>query len=197
MIVDSQTAGGSTELARLFHEARNGSEDAARQIVTRYSSAIRRTVRHLLHHKLRPKFDTCDFEQAVWASFFAESTQLEGFQSSSDVLKYLVRVARNKVVEEYRRRLLGRKYNVNREHSLDDPDGESPIDHSQATPSQNAIAGEEMARLLAAHPDTQQRLLRRRIEGKTYREMATDERVHERTARRTVQRLRLKWRETT
>ena len=183
-----------TELARLFREARNGSEDAARRIITRYSAAIRRTVRHSLHQKLRAKFDTCDFEQEVWASFFGGRSELNQFDSSSELMKYLVRVARNKVVAEFRRRLQSQKYNVNRERSLDGPDaGPLGIDHSQPTPSQNAIADEEWRRLLGKEPEHYQRMLHMRRDGSTFDEISAGECVNERTARRVVKRARRKW----
>jgi RNA polymerase sigma factor (sigma-70 family) len=177
-----------SELPRLFREARQGNEDAARLIVERYGKAIRRSVRHYLHQKLRAKFDSSDFEQAVWASFFNGQNELDDFTSSTDLMRFLTKVARNKVVDEFRRRVQGKKYNVNRERSLNDPAAPLDFAAAPATPSQMAIAGEEWERLLADAPSHHRRVMRMRMEGAKFTEIAEAEELHERTARRVIAR---------
>lgn len=49
----------------LIGRVREGSEDAAWQLVERYGGHIRRTVRRALDPRLRSKFDSLDFVQSV------------------------------------------------------------------------------------------------------------------------------------
>ena len=54
----------------LMQQISMGSEDAAWELVERYGELIRRAVRRVLNKKLRSKFDSLDFVQLVWSSFF-------------------------------------------------------------------------------------------------------------------------------
>src|SRR6202022_1858906 len=85
----------------------------------RYGHHILHVVRRKLHSKLRPKFDSLDFGQDVWASFFAAEPHDQRFESPSALAAFLAQVARNKVAEAFRTRLQRQKYNLNRENSLD------------------------------------------------------------------------------
>src|SRR5262249_14283511 len=64
-MVDSQQ-----ELRGLMERIRAGSQEAARELCDRYGSHILRVVRRKLDKKLRSKFDSVDFLQSVWTSFF-------------------------------------------------------------------------------------------------------------------------------
>ena len=50
----------------LICHVREGSEDAAWDLVEQYGEAIRRAVRRALNERLRSKFDSLDFVQLVW-----------------------------------------------------------------------------------------------------------------------------------
>ncbi len=64
------------DFCTLMRRVGEGSEDAAWELVTRYGEDIRRAVRRVLNVKLRPKFNSLDFVQLVWKSFFRVARQL-------------------------------------------------------------------------------------------------------------------------
>src|SRR5689334_20521971 len=86
-------------LARL----RLGEEGAFWELLDRYGSYIRRVVRQSLNPRLRGKFDSVDFMQAVWASFFRQREEIDAFATPDNLIGFLVAVARNKVAMEHRK----------------------------------------------------------------------------------------------
>src|SRR5581483_2343423 len=63
--------------AELMDEVRLGSHEAAEELWRRYGPYVVHVVRRSLHHRLRARFDSQDFAQAAWASFFAELPRAE------------------------------------------------------------------------------------------------------------------------
>ena len=59
-------ATSASSLARI----KNGDEEAAREFLSRYESKVRLVVRRQLPRLLRSRFDSIDFLQSVWGSFF-------------------------------------------------------------------------------------------------------------------------------
>lgn len=62
---------GQQVFASLMQRVREGSQDAAHELFQQYGPHILRIVRRKLHKTMRSKYDSSDFVQAVWASFFA------------------------------------------------------------------------------------------------------------------------------
>lgn len=54
----------------LMRRIREGSEDAAWELFEKYGGYIRRAVRRALNPRLRTQFESQDFVQMVWKSFF-------------------------------------------------------------------------------------------------------------------------------
>jgi RNA polymerase sigma factor (sigma-70 family) len=160
--------------ARLMERMRSGCPDAARELFDRYSPHIRKAVRRRLHQRLRTQYDSLDFTQAVWASFFAVPPDRHTFNTPDDLLGFLAQVASNKVTEVFRQRLQTDKYNLNREVPLGEDDRERPAEPraGQPTPSQVAMANERWERLLAGQPDHFRRVLELRRQGHTHQEIA-------------------------
>ena len=97
-----------------------------------YGPHIKRVVRHRLNQKMRSKFDSGDFVQMVWASFFANPRQIAQFKEPNQLIKYLVIMARNKVIDESRRCLKYQQNNVRKELSCDFKDTSlSPSDRKR------------------------------------------------------------------
>jgi RNA polymerase sigma factor (sigma-70 family) len=175
----------------LMRRLRDGSEEAARELLERYGEHILRVVRRKLHPKLRPKFDSDDFMQAVWASFFAAAPRKYAFDRPQALIAFLVTLAQNKVITAVRQRFLLQKHNVNRERPLDgsvaaEAEGVKARD---PTPSQVAVANEEWRRLLAELPARYQRMLVLLREGHTQKEIAAELGVNEKTIRRVLDKL--------
>jgi RNA polymerase sigma-70 factor (ECF subfamily) len=164
-----------------------GDAEAAWDFIVTYGPHIQRVVRHRLHQKLRPKFDSMDFVQMVWASFFADPRRIAGMREPAELIGYLVTMARNKVIDESRRRLKYQKHNVNRECSLEDVDLSTVKLHQRPeTPSQIAMARERWLRILRGRPERTRRAMELRVNGASFGEIGAALGIHERTAREMV-----------
>ena len=88
-----------SDLTQLLARVRHGDEEAARQLVRRYESAIRVAVRtHLSDPRLRRQFDSLDVCQSVLRSFFFHMTG-GGYdlQAPAQLLALLTKMAQNKL----------------------------------------------------------------------------------------------------
>jgi len=180
------------EFQELMQRLRQGSDGAARELLHRYGPHIKHVVRQRLHRKLRPKFDSMDFTQAVWASFFADQARLCSFDSPETLTKFLVALARNKVVEAVRQRVQSDKFSIARELPLEwgRPGNEAVlIPALQPTPSQFVMAEEEWDRLSEGQPPQKRQILNLLRQGYTHQEIADKIGVNEKTIRRLVRHL--------
>ena len=179
------------EFRQLLEQVQSGSQDATCELVDRYGPHVIRAVRRKLSKAIRAQFDSLDFAQAVWHSFFAAPERLVEFDRPDDLVRYLAALAHNKVIDEIRRRLATEKYNVNRERSLDDSArGMSRgLAARHPSPSEVAIADELWTRLLRGRPQRHQEILKLRREGNTHQQIADRLGVNERTVRRVIRRL--------
>ena len=175
----------------LLQRISQGSEDAAWQLVESYGEGIRRAVRRSLHGQLRSKFDSLDFVQIVWGSFFRVRDKLDRFNRPEELAAYLATMARNKVGMEVRRRLILQKHNVNRERPLDGTgeDAAIPIADRQPAPIDVAIARERWNRMLEGQPDRYRQVIELRLQGHTHQAIATRLSLDECTVRRFLKRL--------
>ena len=179
---------GESGFELAFAKACQGSEEDLRQLLKDYGVYIQRVVRNRLDTRLRPKFDSLDFVQMVWASFFAEPGGLTRFDNPRQLLKYLAIMARNKVVDEERRRLSDNNRYRADEHFLGEHDGEVAERRSD-TPSQFAIARERLHLLESAESQREREIMRLRMKGLSYSEIGERLKMHERTVRKIVDRL--------
>lgn len=176
---------------QLLDGLRAGSDESVRELIDRYGQHIHRIVRRRLNQALRARFDSQDFVQAVWASFFAHSSRIADFDTPDEMIAFLATVAGNKVSDECRRNLKAQKRNVNRERSLHgttDSCRIEPTDRSP-TPSEVAIAAEQFEQLTSGQPSHYRRMVELRAEGATYEEVAQELGVSERNVRRIFRRL--------
>ena len=81
------------DFCRLMGRVGEGSEDAAWELVARYGEQIHRTVRRVLNIKLRSKFDSLDFVQLVWKSFFQVRNKCDRFHRPEELAAFLVTMA--------------------------------------------------------------------------------------------------------
>jgi RNA polymerase sigma factor (sigma-70 family) len=170
-----------------LRRASEGSQEDIQRLINEYGHCIQRVVRRRLDNRLRSKFDSLDFVQMVWASFFRESGQLERFGAPEEFVRFLVTMARNKVVDEERRRLTGARYNCTKETAFDDaqPAARATMD----TPSQFAIARERWQIAVGAESERDQEVMNLRLNGASFVEISAALGINERTARRIVDRL--------
>jgi RNA polymerase sigma factor (sigma-70 family) len=179
------------DFSTLMQCVREGSPDATRELLDRYGPHVLRVVRRKLNRKLRTKFDSLDFVQDVWASFFTASPQQLKFDRPEDLIAYLVSLARNKVIEEFRQRVQTKKRAVDRERSLDGS-AAVQVDHlvaRQPTPSQIVVAKELWDQLLEGQPAHYQQMLVLLRQGVPRDEIARELGLNERTVRRVLDKL--------
>ncbi len=165
-----------------------GSQEDIQRLIDQYGQNIQRVVRRRLDTRLRSKFDSLDFVQMVWASFFRDSGQLERFGAPEEFVRFLVTMARNKVVDEERRRLTGARYNCTQETSYDEAQ-QPAANAAMATPSQFAIAREQFQRFVTNESERDREVIRLRMDGASFVEISQTLGINERTARRIVDRL--------
>jgi RNA polymerase sigma-70 factor (ECF subfamily) len=85
----------------LIQRVRAGEQQAAAELVRRYEPAIRRAVRiRIVDHRLQALFDSMDICQSVLGSFFVRVALGEyQLENAEQLLKLLVRMARNKAAD--------------------------------------------------------------------------------------------------
>ena len=185
---DSSRSAERSEFQEILQRVEDGSDEALWELVERYGPHIQRWVKRKLDPRLRSKFDSADFVQMVWASFFRRPPEVERFSEPRQLIGYLVAMATNKVLDEHRRRLGTLKYDVNRERSLQENEEALPqVDKTRGTPSQYAIAHERWRKLMDAESERNRRIVEMRIAGATYVEIAKELNVHERTVRKVIE----------
>lgn len=180
-----------SDLQVLMDQVLAGSEEAAGILVRSYGPAVLRAVRRRLNGRLRSKFDSDDFVQDVWASFFASPPRDRRFVTPQDLAAFLIRVARNKVIDTVRQRLQSQRYNVRRERSLQAEEASlrQRLISPQASPSTVAMSAEEWEALLRRQPPVYRAILLRYREGYSAPQIAAIHGVSERTVRRVLTRL--------
>jgi RNA polymerase sigma factor (sigma-70 family) len=174
-----------SEFATLMERVQAGSDEAAQQLHELYGQHILRAVRRRLHAKLRSKYDSLDFVQDVWASFFTDIPQKRVFARPEDLVAFLSRMAQNKVRQAVRTRLKQQKYNVNRERPLETPSRPEFL-AQQATVSEIAMGREEWDQLLARQPPVHRRVLLSWRDGKSSAQIAQDMGISQKTVDRVL-----------
>ena len=135
---------------------------------------------------MRSVFDSLDFTQDVWASFFTLPADGVTFAGPDALVDFLESVASHKVVEAFRRKMRGVRENLNRVQTLEKvllPDGRHP------TPSQVAVADEGWAVLVAGQPPLVRQVIALLREGYSYEEVGTRTGLHPKAIQRCVKRL--------
>ncbi len=174
------------EFTQLMSQVRAGNEAAAWRLTEIYGGHVLKVVRRSLSRQLRSKFDSHDFVQTVWKSFFRDRDRLLALQTPAQFINYLKAVARNKVVDEGRRRLQTAKYDVRREEGLAD---DGCFVDTGPRPSEIVVARETWDRLVSSQSAEHRRVVEMRFQGYTFDEIAEHLSINERTARRVIARL--------
>ena len=177
----------SQGFSELFAKACRGDELALRALLEQYGEYLRRVIRQRLDERLRSRFDSLDFVQMVWASFFADAKPLERFASADEMIRYLVAMVRNKVLEEQRRRAAAKRGGSVQERPLDETAADTP--RTADTPSKHAIARERLQILEKVASQRDREIVQLRMMGLSYREIADRFSLNERSVRKIIHRL--------
>jgi RNA polymerase sigma factor (sigma-70 family) len=178
------------DLKMLLQQVRAGSSDAAWQLIDLYWPHIYRVVHRRMDSRLRSGFDSEDFVQAVWLSFFKDPGKIHSFESSGQLIAYLVRMANNKILEEHRRNLALKRNNSKQPTSLDDSNiDRNSIVSRRPSPSAVAIVRERWNQLLAGQPRHYMEIVRLRTMGAKTSEIASQVNMDSRSVRKVIDRL--------
>jgi RNA polymerase sigma factor (sigma-70 family) len=178
----------------LMQRVRAGCPDAAQAVFDRFNPHVHRVVRRHLARRLRRQYDSVDFLQAVWASFFMTPIDRYTFDRPEDLVNFLARIAANKVIEVFRHRVQTAKNDIDREQ----PIGARPMGATAVTaepagrepsPSQLAIAEERWELLLRDQPPRCRQVLELLRQGHTYQEIAEQTGVHPKVIQRLLRKL--------
>lgn len=171
--MENDVSQSDDDFRSLLQRVSEGSEDAAWELVERYGDELRRAVRRCMNRRLRPKFDSLDFVQQAWASFFRHPENALRFERPEELVAFLMKIGMNKTGMEARRRLMTEKYNVNREVSLERARKEV-MNIPDGSPSAMDVLTERELReeLVSGLPDRDKEIIRRRLDGHTNQETA-------------------------
>jgi RNA polymerase sigma factor (sigma-70 family) len=188
----------TTEFDRLMAEVAAGSEDAVMQLAETYTPHIIRSVRRCLSPKIRPKLDSQDVAQTLWASLLLRRTELLRLKTREQLIAYLVRATKNKVAEKAVK-LRRQKRDIEREVPLNRPPGrlgagnrgpQGNEPHSrEPTPSTHASLRERWRLAMARASERDRRIVELILQRRTFVEIGDILSIHEQTARRAVERL--------
>lgn len=195
-------------LATLLTRLRLGDESAASEILNRYEAQVRLVVRRCLPRILRSRFDSQDIMQSVWRSFFQrlrgeepencmkpepgeDDTNLE-FNDSSQLFAFLSRMARNKVIDQYRRET-SQKADIHRLQTIHNVQG-SEVDPEDVaeSPAQLVEAADELSHWRSLVPQERQQLLDLKADGHSSKEIGDRLGISERTVQRVLEDLRVR-----
>ena len=179
------------DISDLIARAKAGDETAIREFLSRFEPEVRMMVRGRLPRMLRTQFDSMDFVQAVWQSFFADlRSSSRQFENVHHLRGFLAGVARNKVYEEHRRLTRTKKHALAQEQSLYVRRGSREVELAlispEPTPSQAVQASDRLAQLVARCSPLEVQVITLRRQEMTFDEIARRTGVSERSVRRII-----------
>jgi RNA polymerase sigma factor (sigma-70 family) len=181
------------EFNDLLRRARAGDNGAIRDFLSQFEQEVRTMVRSRLPKKLRTQFDSTDFVQSVWQSFFVDSDSRD-FDNIEHLRGFLFGVVRNKVSEQHRRLTKTEKYDLGREERLYVRRGDREVPRDvvspEPSPSQTVQATDRMAQLTAGCSPLEIQVLVLRRQGLTFVEIAAQTGINERSVRRVIEAIR-------
>jgi RNA polymerase sigma-70 factor (ECF subfamily) len=191
MSVGERSRSDESGLSDFLKRIQAGDDGAARELLQRFEAEVRLVVRRQLPRLLRSRFDSLDFLQSVWGSFFRRMrTAPTEFEDSRHLVAFLARAAKNKVIDEYRR-AGSRKNDMHREEPLW-ADGRRPRDLPDPidSPSEVAQAHEVFGRLRELVPQEKRSILEMKAEGLSSKDIGERLGISERTVQRVLEDLR-------
>jgi RNA polymerase sigma-70 factor (ECF subfamily) len=174
------------EFQKLLQEIQGGSDEAVQKLLDVYGKAILFVIRTRLHRRLRSKFDSTDFLQDVWASFYRSPPPATAFGGPEALVRYLTKVARNKVVDAVRRRDAEPTHEVRPEGPVDPI---STASTREPTPSQVFVAKEQWERATRGRTKLQVTILKMLRDGHSHPEIAATLGLNEKMVQRLVRKV--------
>ncbi len=178
------------DFQKTLQEISTGSHTAVWHFIQTYGHHVQRVVRRRMGSQMRSKFDSADFVQMVWASFFRDPSCIRNVESPKQLLNFLAAMARNKVIDQARHRNTSETSGLNTAQDSTRPaQNEMPGFVDYSTPSQYAMARERWQQMMSDPSDRNRRVVQMRMQGASYAEIASRLGIGETTARDILQRL--------
>jgi RNA polymerase sigma factor (sigma-70 family) len=182
----AEETSSNDEFQRLWNALHSGDSAEFQQLVGDCTPHLLKVIRRRLDRRMRARFDSIDFTQAVWLSFVAQAERLPEFQDANELRKYLGEMAKNKVIDEVRRQLGGQQRDITRELPLSPSGADRPMHAVRSTPSQFAMADERLERLKSGKPPAHQQIIQLKLEGESVPNIAQAVGLSERQVRRVL-----------
>ncbi|HEV3339065.1 MAG TPA: sigma-70 family RNA polymerase sigma factor [Pirellulales bacterium] len=176
----------SNHLNQLVERLSLGDMSAAELLYAEIAPFLRLVVRRNLPRRLRPKFDSVDVVQSVWANFI-EGIQAGRwqFENAAQLRAFLLKSARNRLIDRVR------QFRVASEHERSLAPGTATDNWAcrEPRPSQHAQASDLWQRLLTACPPEHRELLRMKGDGAPLAVIARRTGLHVDSVRRILRQL--------
>ena len=166
---------------RLLAKLNEGDADAAGQLYQTFEPYLRMVVRRHMSGKLRPKFDSTDIVQSVWADVVDGLRQSKWtFQNVDQLRAFLVRMTRNRFVD----RLRQHQRVIEREGTMPMQDVNVLAASNAARVSENFYADELWHQMLDVCPPAHYQVLYLKRQGASLDEIAEQTGLHKGSVRR-------------
>ena len=187
-----------TDFDQLMADVMAGSEEAVWKLAESYSHHIVRVIRLSLPSQLRSKLDSQDLVQTLWASVLLHRADLTRLKSPDELIAYLARAAKNKVIDKTRH-FGNQKRNIKCEEKLK---GELQVGPKRfrghrhqalysrdLSPSTVASLREQWNLVMSTSSDRDREVVRLTLKGYTFDAIAKQLAIDEKTARRAIYRM--------
>ena len=164
----------ATSVGELLAQVRGGDAAAAEELVRTYEPELRRAIRvRLTDARLRRLVDSIDICQSVLAGFFVRTAAGQyDIQTPEELLKLLVTMARNRVIDWVRRSQADRR-DGRREVSLEGEDGQSmQFASSQPGPVSVLVSRDLLEQVRSRLSPDELKLMEQRAEGLNWNDIA-------------------------
>lgn len=185
-----------TEFQQLMQDMAEGSQEAAWKITEIYTPHIMRSIRATLPQAIRQKADSQDYAQAVWASLLLREKDFQRFNSPGQFIGYLTAMARNKVIDNYRRFTKTQAYSIRKETSLEDMESSDENTTNRQSAVSRELPASQVVRVreqwsvaLGGCSERDRKIIDLRIAGQDLQEIADELEINEKTVRRALQRV--------
>lgn len=171
--MDEQGVLPTSLIADLMLRIRSGDEGAARELLDLYRPHLMRMVRvRLTDPRLIRQYDASDVCQSVFADFFLTARLGElDFESGEALLRYLARIARNRLIDRARRFQTQRR-NIQQQQTVpvEELDPVSP----NTTPSRFVSGREILSLAMDRMTPDERRIAERRMHGDDWASIARE-----------------------
>lgn len=163
-----------TAIKDLLLRVRNGDPDAAEEIVRTYEPEVRRAIRvRMTDARLRKLVDSIDICQSVLAGFFVRTAAGQyDIQTPEELLRLLITMARNRIVD-WARRSNAERRDGRRDVSLQHDDGsDREIASAESSPASVLVNRDLLEQVRNRLSSDELTLMEHRAEGLGWNEIA-------------------------